>query len=437
MDIATGAMNTLLPKLVDLVMGEYRLQKGVSKEIKELEKELESMNAALRHLTEMPPDQLDELTKIWASDVRELSYDIEDNVDTFMLRCNKGYGEHTNKAKTNHQIHNIIKDIMVQAKIISERRDRYNVGNIASRPNTVAAVDPRLEAMYRNATELVGIHRPKNELAKRIFDQECSSRKQPYIISIVGFGGLGKTTQYVGGDVYKLEPLSNYDSKLLLNKRIFDAEDGCPPSLREVTGKILKKCGGVPLAIISTASLLASKPRHLQEWEKVKNSIGFGLEKNPDVEKMKNLLCLSYNDLQPHFKTCLLYLSKYPEDTTIRKDVLVLSWLAEGFITHHGEPSGKSLQEIGEGYFNELINRSLIQPVYNNNPFNNYNTLDMISETEVHACQVHDMMLELINQLSAEEGFVTTLLSDGQQASTTPVQRRKIRRLSLHNSSKS
>nr|CAB3504099.1 unnamed protein product [Digitaria exilis] len=139
MDIATGAMNTLLPKLVDLVMGEYRLQKGVSKEIKELEKELESMNAALRHLTEMPPDQLDELTKIWASDVRELSYDIEDNVDTFMLRCNKGYGEHTklfsisgligkltylySKAKTNHQIHNIIKDIMVQAKIISERRD--------------------------------------------------------------------------------------------------------------------------------------------------------------------------------------------------------------------------------------------------------------------------------------------------------------------------
>nr|CAB3503300.1 unnamed protein product [Digitaria exilis] len=73
MDIATGAMNTILPKLVDLVVGEYKLQKGVSKEIKELEKELESMNAALHHLAEMPADQLDELTKIWASDVDDCS----------------------------------------------------------------------------------------------------------------------------------------------------------------------------------------------------------------------------------------------------------------------------------------------------------------------------------------------------------------------------
>nr|CAB3452414.1 unnamed protein product [Digitaria exilis] len=75
MDIATGAMNTILPKLVDLVVGEYKLQKGVSKEIKELEKELESMNAALHHLAEMPADQLDELTKIWASDDHKAQFD--------------------------------------------------------------------------------------------------------------------------------------------------------------------------------------------------------------------------------------------------------------------------------------------------------------------------------------------------------------------------
>ncbi|CAL5066339.1 unnamed protein product [Urochloa decumbens] len=560
MDIATGALNTLLPKLGELVVGEYKLQSGVNGEIKELEKELESMRAVLHNMAEMPAEQLDELAKIWANDVRELSYDIEDTVDTFMFR-GKGH-QHTklfsfkgligkvtdlyNKAKTNHKIHNIIKDIMVQVKVISERRGRYNVDGVSARPNVVT-VDPRLEAMYRKATELVGIHRPKNELTKWLFEQDCSSRQQPHIVSIVGFGGLGKTTlanallqdhkaqfdchifvsvslnpdikkifkrmlhqldekkyasineqwdevdlinkirelidarrclcviddiwnespwdtiklalqdgshgskiiittrnkavaEYVGGGVYELKPLSNYDSKLLLNKRIFDAEDGCPPSLREVAEKILKKCGGVPLAIITTASLLASKPRHLQDWEKVNNSIGFGFEKNHDVEKMKNILCLSYNDLPVHLKTCLLYLSKYPEDMEIRKDVLVLGWLAEGFITHHGEASGKSLMEIGESYFNEFINRSLIQPVYNDSPFTVNNVdLDMLAETEVHACQVHDMVLELINQLSAEEGFATTVLSDGQQARThtTTVRQRKIRRLSLHNSNKS
>ena len=68
----------------------------------------------------------------------------------------------------------------------------------------------------------------------------------------------------------------------------------------------------------------------------------------------------------------------------IRKDVLVWSCIAEGFITR----AGSSLQETGEGYFNELINRSLIQPVRDNNsPF------AVFGEMEVYACQVHDMVL--------------------------------------------
>jgi hypothetical protein len=145
--------------------------------------------------------------------------------------------------------------------------------------------------------------------------------------------------------------------------RIFDRKDGCPPSLVEVAGKIIKKCGGVPLAIITTASLLASKPMCLEEWEKVNKSIGSGLGNSLHVDKMRKILGLSYNDLPFHLKTCLLSLSKYPEDHLIRKDVLVWSWIAEGFIKQETQgPGGQSLQEIAESYFNDLINRSLIQP---------------------------------------------------------------------------
>lgn len=36
----------------------------------------------------VPLDQLDTQIKFWARDVRDISYDIEDTVDTFMLHVN-------------------------------------------------------------------------------------------------------------------------------------------------------------------------------------------------------------------------------------------------------------------------------------------------------------------------------------------------------------
>jgi len=156
----------------------------------------------------------------------------------------------------------------------------------------------------------------------------------------------------------------------------------------------------------------------------VNNSIGSGSENSRHMDKMNTILRLSYNDLPFHLKTCLLSLSKYPEDQVIRKDILVWSWIAEGFIT----PAGSSLQETWEGYFNELINRSLILPM--NDKYHFY----PLGETEVCACQIHDMVLELIVKLSAEEGFGTTALSDGEQAGASSLHQREItRRLALVN----
>ncbi|KAF2911254.1 hypothetical protein DAI22_11g163300 [Oryza sativa Japonica Group] len=61
------------------------------------------------------------------------------------------------------------------------------------------------------------------------------------------------------GGVYQLKPLCHVDSRKLFNLRIFGAEDKCPPQLAELSERILKKCSGVPLAIITIASMLASK----------------------------------------------------------------------------------------------------------------------------------------------------------------------------------
>jgi disease resistance protein RPM1 len=85
MEFATGAFGSLLPKLANLLHGEYKLQRDVRKNIEFVTKELETMQAALRNVGEVPLEQLPDLDRIWARDARELSYDMEDVVDNFLV----------------------------------------------------------------------------------------------------------------------------------------------------------------------------------------------------------------------------------------------------------------------------------------------------------------------------------------------------------------
>jgi disease resistance protein RPM1 len=108
--------------------------------------------------------------------------------------------------------------------------------------------------------------------------------------------------------MYEMEALSDLHSKNLFFKRVFGSEDEdcCSDMLKEVSNEILKKCGGLPLAIISISSLLANKPFVKDEWEKVRRSIGSALDKNISLEGMNGILCLSYNDLPPNLKTFIM-----------------------------------------------------------------------------------------------------------------------------------
>jgi len=86
MEVATGALGTPIPKLGQLLQDEFKLQKGVKKDIEFFSRELESMYAALRSVGEVSREEVKEQVKIWARDVRELSYDMEDIVDTSVVR---------------------------------------------------------------------------------------------------------------------------------------------------------------------------------------------------------------------------------------------------------------------------------------------------------------------------------------------------------------
>ncbi|KAJ1291750.1 hypothetical protein BS78_02G339900 [Paspalum vaginatum] len=212
---------------------------------------------------------------------------------------------------------------------------------------------------------------------------------------------------------YEIEALTDDESRDLFFKRIFGSTVNCPDNLREISEKILRKCGGTPLAIVSIAGLLASKPvQSKEQWQKVYSSLGSELETSPSLERLKKILELSYNELPYHLKTCFLYLSVYPEDHIIRRKSVLRRWVAERFVT---DRRGLGVFEVAESYFDEFINRSIIHPV------------DMSFTGKVKTFRVHDMMLEIIVSKSVEENFITLV---GEQHTLVPQE--KIRRLTVH-----
>jgi disease resistance protein RPM1 len=214
MDLVTGALGKLPSKLLKLLSDEYKLQTGVKDQIRRLTRELESMHAALRKLAQVPPDELDELVLLWARDVREASYDMEDIIDTFLIRVDGDPKEppdakkvkrfvkrmsnlfSLSKGKARHKIAGAIDALSKQLEEVALLRGRYTVDDIVPKPAAKTSIDPRLSSLYTKVSELVGIHDQRDKLIQMLTegDHDMQPNRERKIVCVAGVGGLGKTT---------------------------------------------------------------------------------------------------------------------------------------------------------------------------------------------------------------------------------------------------
>ena len=63
------------------------------------------------------------------------------------------------------------------------------VANLAT-----TTVDPRLKSLYNKVSDLVGMDKAIDELTERLSAGNDPARKKLDVVSVLGFGGLGKTT---------------------------------------------------------------------------------------------------------------------------------------------------------------------------------------------------------------------------------------------------
>ncbi|XP_044445295.1 disease resistance protein Pik-1-like, partial [Triticum aestivum] len=204
---------------------------------------------------------------------------------------------------------------------------------------------------------------------------------------------------HANGSVYQMEPLSDDNSKKLLYHRIFGSVSRGPHEFEQVSIDILKKCGGVPLAIITMASVLAGdpQPKTKDEWHALLKSIGRGHEENIGWKDMQRTLSYSYYDLPAHLKTCLLYLSIFPVSHPIEKQRFLKKMIAEGIVTQDTFMSQKfSLEELAIQYLDELLNRNVIH------------LLECNSNGMVITYHIHPMMHDTLKAIAIEQKFAAS-----------------------------
>ncbi|GJN32979.1 hypothetical protein PR202_gb21531 [Eleusine coracana subsp. coracana] len=215
---AEGAVHALLGKLGTILIQEAQLLGGLRSQLQYLKDELESMTAFLQDLAER--DEHRKQVKVWMKQVREIAYDVEDFIDEFKHHLGDshysagGSGRRGPVAvcrrttqilqttRIRHRMAKQIQELKMRTKDISDRNSRYNGNNLmfGTAGNSTAAcdtptnsldLDARLIALFPERRELVGIE-PRQESLMRWLVEE--NLQQLRVISIFGFGGLGKTT---------------------------------------------------------------------------------------------------------------------------------------------------------------------------------------------------------------------------------------------------
>ncbi|XP_078152914.1 putative disease resistance protein RGA1 [Carex rostrata] len=171
--------------------------------------------------------------------------------------------------------------------------------------------------------------------------------------------------------------------------------DTMPPHLVNMGKDIMRKCGGLPLAVKSIASLLSHETNE-EDWREILESDLWESNSSNDIFPA---LQISYDHLPPHLKPCFLVCSMYPKDYILEKMNLIELWISHGYIESKGK---RKITDIGVEYYEELKQRSFVDH-FVDHFFDHF--IDHFSSRSKERCKLHDIIHDLARLNSENEHY--------------------------------
>ncbi|XP_078152579.1 disease resistance protein RPP13-like [Carex rostrata] len=211
---------------------------------------------------------------------------------------------------------------------------------------------------------------------------------------------------------YKLQFLTEKLSRELLLKTVFPNQDPNKSSfddLSNIIDQFIRKCGGLPLALVVLGGLLSKKPHNYAAWSSVFRTMSWHVE----GKNCSEIIGTSYEDLPFALKTCFMYFAAFSEGFEIHAPSLFYLWIAEGFIP---QEDNRTLEETAESFLEDLVQRSMVQVKSRSH----YGSIEFI--------RIHDLLRDLALQKAKEDNFLLVYSHPDDKMSLS-----RARRVAIHN----
>lgn len=202
-------LKTVMGRLFLLLEKEYSKHRGLAQETQSIQQDLRMIAAAMDdQLRGMGRHERTAIARLYSEEILDLAHDIEDCVDRFMhrLRCRQRCSNGGAASSFVHRVAHELKKVQSRSSFADEihklKRRLKEVNQrvvdavpvvCGGQPNGLSSMVASTEPCRRVNRNLVGIEKPMEEV-QLLLDEVDGEPQQLRVISIVGFGGLGKTT---------------------------------------------------------------------------------------------------------------------------------------------------------------------------------------------------------------------------------------------------